>query len=54
MEIMKWDPWRELQDMSDRLEQIMSEPGTTLLDGREGMTLADWVPTVDLSETESD
>ncbi len=54
MAVTRWDPLRELEEMSGRLEQIMSRQGASRLEDRamEGMPLADWIPTVDVSETD--
>lgn len=55
MAVGRWDPLRELADMSDRLNRVMSRPGGSTIgeNGKEVMTAADWVPTVDISETEA-
>jgi HSP20 family protein len=47
---MRWDPFRELEDMTDRLNRIFARPALRT-NGKETMTVADWVPTVDISET---
>ncbi|MCK6494120.1 MAG: Hsp20/alpha crystallin family protein, partial [Nitrospira sp.] len=55
MAIVKWDPFRELEEMSDRLNRMIARPtaaGGGV--GKEVMTVADWTPTVDISETESE
>lgn len=56
MAIVRWDPFRELQDMSDRLNRMIARPasGGNGGQGREVMTVADWTPTVDISETEAE
>lgn len=56
MAIVRWDPFRELQDMSDRLNRMIARPasGGSVGQGREVMTVADWTPTVDISETEAE
>jgi HSP20 family protein len=49
MSIVTWDPFRELEDVSNRLNRLFSRsPGT-----RDGGALAvfDWAPTVDIAET---
>jgi HSP20 family protein len=51
--LMRWDPFRELEDMSDRLNRMFARPaGRT--NGKETLTVADWVPTVDISETDGE
>ena len=56
MAIVRWDPFRELQDMSDRLNRMIATPttGGGVGQGKEVMTVADWTPTVDISETEAE
>ena len=56
MAVIKWDPLRELEQMADRLNRVMSRPegGSLSGNGQEAMTVADWVPTVDISETEGE
>ena len=56
MAVVRWDPLRELEHMADRLNRVMSrqEGGTLNGNGKEVMTMADWVPTVDISETEAE
>lgn len=54
MAVVKWDPFRELEEMSERLNRVFSRPSTyrPAGNGKEVMTVADWVPTVDISETD--
>jgi HSP20 family protein len=56
MAIVRWDPLRELAEMSDRLNRVISRPGAGAVEGngQEAMTVADWIPTVDISETEAE
>jgi len=56
MAIVRWDPFRELEEMSDRLNRMITRPGAaqTAAQGKEVMTVADWAPTVDISETEAE
>jgi HSP20 family protein len=50
MAIIRWDPFRELQDMQSRLNRLFTPPPRT---GDESM-LADWCPAVDVQETDSE
>ncbi len=50
MTLVRWDPFRELEDMSERLNRVFARPGVRQ-SGKEALTVADWVPTVDISET---
>ena len=56
MAVMKWEPWRELEELADRLNRVISRPegGSLSSNRQEAMALPDWVPTVDISETESE
>ena len=56
MAIVKWDPFRELEEMSDRLNRMIARPSVNPGggQGKEVMTAADWTPTVDISETEAE
>ena len=56
MALVKWDPFRELEEMSDRLNRMIARPSisTNGGQGKEVMTVADWTPTVDISETEAE
>ena len=56
MAAVRWDPLRELTEMSERLNRVISRPGAGSVEGngQEAMTVADWIPTVDISETEAE
>ncbi len=54
MSIVRWDPFRELEDMTSRLNRIFGQspsPRTTSDTGRDTMTVFDWAPMVDIAET---
>ena len=53
MTLVRWDPFRELEDMSERLNRVFSRPALRH-NGKENLTVADWMPTVDISETEGE
>jgi HSP20 family protein len=53
MTLVRWDPFRELEDMSERLNRVFSRPSLRS-SGKENLTVADWMPTVDISETEGE
>ena len=53
MTLVRWDPFRELEDMSQRLNRMFTRPALRN-DGKEQLTVADWVPTVDISETDGE
>jgi len=52
MSVARWDPFRELEDMSDRLNRVFGRSQARSDSGRERMTVSEWTPTVDISETE--
>ena len=54
MALVRWDPFRELEDMSDRLNRMFSRPVLPRANGKETMIVADWVPSVDISETDEE
>ncbi len=53
MALVRWDPFRELEEMSDRLNRVFARPAVRT-SGKETMTVADWIPTVDISETDNE
>lgn len=52
MTLVKWDPFRELEEMSNQINRLFVRPSVWQAQNREAMTVADWTPTVDISETE--
>jgi HSP20 family protein len=52
MNLIRWDPFRELEEMSERLNRVIGRPAARRENGKETMTVADWVTTVDISENE--
>ncbi len=54
MALVRWDPFRELEEVSDRLNRMFARPATRSSNGKETMIVADWAPSVDISETESE
>lgn len=53
MALVRWDPFRELEDMSERLNRVFTRPALRS-GGKETLTVADWIPTVDISETDGE
>lgn len=51
MQLTKWDPFREMEDVFDRYSKALSWPR---LGGQEIMNRGDWAPRVDISETEKE
>ncbi|MBM4126715.1 MAG: Hsp20/alpha crystallin family protein [Nitrospira sp.] len=54
MTLVRWDPFRELEDMSERLNRVFARPAARTSGGKEQLTVADWIPTVDISETDGE
>lgn len=53
MNLIKWDPFRELEDVSDRLNHIFRRSQAPAEPGREMLAIADWSPSTDVSETDA-
>lgn len=55
MAVVKWDPFRELEEMSDRLNRVFNRPTLSRTgNGKEIMTAADWSPVVDVLENDKE
>ena len=54
MALVRWDPFRELEEVSDRLNRMFARPTARPANGKETMIVADWTPSVDISETEGE
>jgi len=52
MNLVRWNPLRELEEMSDRLNRLFSRQDAQGSNGKEMMMVADWVPSVDISESD--
>ncbi|MHB0926943.1 MAG: Hsp20/alpha crystallin family protein [Gallionellaceae bacterium] len=53
MNLVKWDPFRELEDVTNRLNRIFGQPLARSESGQNMLAVADWAPFVDISETDS-
>ncbi len=51
MALVRWDPFRELEEVSNRLNRMLAHPASHASNGNEAMIVADWTPSVDISET---
>lgn len=51
MAIVKWDPWREMEDLFDRYAK---STGVARAGSQEPLATQDWSPRVDISETEGE
>jgi HSP20 family protein len=54
MSLVRWDPFRELEDMSERLNRVFARPAMRNNAGKENLTVADWMPVVDISESDGE
>lgn len=54
MNLVRWNPLRELEELSDRLNSFFVRQDSRRSNGREMMTVADWAPSVDISETDEE
>jgi len=54
MTLTRWDPFRELEEMSTRLNRFFGQPNGRQLTGDSGLSLADWTPALDIEETEGE
>ena len=51
MALERWDQFRELEEVSSRLNRMLARPAWHSSNGKEAMIVADWTPSVDISET---
>lgn len=55
MNITRWNPFSELEDMSDRLNRIFGRSLTSQLGGsNQEIAIPDWSPAVDIAETKNE
>lgn len=53
MNLIKWDPFTELEDVSNRLNRLFGRAPARSEPDNEMLAVADWAPSVDISETDS-
>jgi HSP20 family protein len=53
MNLVKWNPFRELEDVSNRLNSLFGKLPVRAESGADMLAVADWMPTVDISETDA-
>jgi HSP20 family protein len=53
MNLVKWNPFRELEDVSNRLNSLFGKLPARAESGGDMLAVADWMPTVDISETDA-
>lgn len=55
MNLVKWDPFRELEEVSNRLNRLFGHiPASSTSSSREQLATADWLPSTDVSETDTE
>jgi HSP20 family protein len=54
MNIVRWDPFREFEDMSKSLARFFNQPGLRRTVDDDGAFFADWAPAVDVQETDKE
>lgn len=52
--MVRWDPFRELEEMSNRLNHAFGRPAAGHDGGTGNLTVAEWTPSVDVSETDAE
>jgi HSP20 family protein len=52
MNLIKWNPFNELEDISNRLNQMFGRPVVSAAADQQMLKVADWTPSVDISETD--
>ena len=50
MSIVRWDPFRELEEMNDRLNRVFGRASLAHAKDKDAMVAFDWAPSVDISE----
>lgn len=53
MNLIKWDPWKELEEVSDRLNNLFRRTPELPGPGQSLLKVADWSPSVDITENET-
>ncbi|PIX03711.1 MAG: heat-shock protein Hsp20, partial [Gallionellales bacterium CG_4_8_14_3_um_filter_54_18] len=53
MNLVRWNPFSELEEVSNRLNQLFRHTPVRSESGSEMLAVADWMPSVDISETDA-
>jgi HSP20 family protein len=51
MKLVKWDPFREMTTLQDRINRLFNDAFPTTADRETDLSLSDWKPAVDIYET---
>src|SRR5262245_59416229 len=54
MNLVRWDPFRELEEMSTRLNRFFGQPPARRVADEDGAFFADWAPAIDIEESEKE
>jgi HSP20 family protein len=54
MNLVRWDPFRELEEVSTRLNRLFHQPFGRRPIEDEGSLMAEWAPAVDVQETDGE
>jgi HSP20 family protein len=54
MNVIRWNPFRELEDMQLRLDRMLGEVDRRKGQSDEPFAFADWAPAVDIQETDAE
>lgn len=54
MNLVRWDPFRELEEVSTRLNRLFHQPFGRRPNEDEGSLMAEWAPAVDVQETDGE
>ena len=52
--VERWDPVRELEAVTDRVNRIFNRFPVRSETNREALTVADWMPSVDIAEDDKE
>ena len=52
--LTRWDPFREMDDLQKRLNSIFGLSPARQINGKEEMTVAQWLPLVDITEDDKE
>jgi HSP20 family protein len=50
----RWDPFKELEEIGERFNRMFGRLPARRDTGRETMTVADWIPSVDITEDDNE
>jgi HSP20 family protein len=48
--LVRWNPFKEMEELHNRLSSVWGLPATRQTDGKETMTVAEWSPLADITE----